>query len=410
MIALADAAPVEPGQSRTPRGIIGLVLVSIALAAAFALLSVYAPALDTSRDGGTHALSNAGTGFAGIVALAEASGMPTRIARDAGAGAGGNAGAVGLLVLTPRPGTDPKQLEALVTARDGAPTLIILPKWRTRPRPDHAGWIEVAGTLRAAEVAAPLARVAGVRIVAAPGGGLLTGDPALPDALLAPLPLQGIEAATLTPVLVDKNRVMVLGLDPDRNLFILADPDLLANHVLGDAQRARNGLAMLAAIGGSGPGGLVFDVTLSGFGTSPDLLRLAFEPPFLAMTLCLLAAAALAGGRAFTGFGTPVPPEPAYAMGKRALADTAADLMRMAAREPAMAVRYATLMLANAAAARGAPPGLDDTALAAWFASHGGSDYATLAATAAAAGNRDAALAAAQALHTWQTGMIHDRR
>lgn len=36
---------------------------------------------------------------------------------------------------------------------------------------------------------------------------------------------------------------------------------------------------------------ITFDLTLNGLGESKNLLTLAFEPPFLAATLCLLFAA-----------------------------------------------------------------------------------------------------------------------
>src|SRR3546814_3724431 len=79
------------------------------------------------------------------------------------------------------------------------------------------------------------------------------------------------------------------------NLYILADPDLLDNAGMKDARNAASALALLDWIKGEDATSIGFDVTLNGLGGSRSPLTLAFDPPFLAMTLALAAVALLLG-------------------------------------------------------------------------------------------------------------------
>jgi hypothetical protein len=80
---------------------------------------------------------------------------------------------------------------------------------------------------------------------------------------------------------------------------------------------------------------------------------LGFAPPFLAAPRGLVAAAALMGLPAAARFRAVRRGERALALGKDALIDNSAGLIRMAGREPAMAPRYAELQRAAAIRALG---------------------------------------------------------
>ena len=84
-----------------------------------------------------------------------------------------------------------------------------------------------------------------------------------------------------------------------------------------------------------------FDLTLNGFARSANLLTLAFTPPFLAATLCLLIAALAVGWRAFLRFGPARQGTRAIAFGKRALIANAAGLIRRTRRLHLVAAPYA---------------------------------------------------------------------
>jgi hypothetical protein len=87
---------------------------------------------------------------------------------------------------------------------------------------------------------------------------------------------------------------------------------------------------------------VIFDLTLNGFKRTPNLLTLAFTPPFLAATLCLLLAALVAGWRAFLRFGPPRRAARAIAFGKGALVSNAAGLIRRTCRLHLIGGPYAT--------------------------------------------------------------------
>ncbi len=395
---------------------VGLLLAAgIALAGLFAVLTAYAPDLGNGQDGGAHALSNAAIGFSGIVRLAQATGTATSLSRDAR-----NLPARGLLVLTPGPTTPPADVAALITARNAqpgaTPILLVLPKWKTSPKFGGRGWVEQSGVLPEPDLADATRTVAPYFVVDIKPlpPCCLTADK--DDGIAFPVPdhLRGLEVPTgaktkLQTVLWDNRDNAVIAWLPDKDVYILAEPDLLNNHALRDPATARAALALLAKLADGGP--IAFDLTLNGFGRSRNIARLAFEPPFLALTLVLCAAAALAGLQAAIRFGSPRATPRALAFGKRALVDNAAELIRSARREPAMAARYARLMLDDAAAVRGAPPGLSPSALGKWLDRRATASPAfdTLDTAANDARTRDDGLAAARALYAWKEDVAHDR-
>jgi hypothetical protein len=395
----------EPGFNRA--GIAVMITLGVLFAAAFVLLSIYGPALKPGRDGGAHGLSTAATGYAGIVALGNAAGLSARVGRD-----GRATQTAGLLVVTPEMNTLPADLDALLRERNGAPTLIVLPKWLTVPKRLHPGWVEAVGPLPAGGQAAVLReKLPGLTI----GENVVKAGSRLGDAenqavvLTAPAATRSVSAPRgLDPVITDAAGHMVVGWNAKNNLYVLAEPDLLNNRALVDPAAARGAVQMLAALGGNRPGGLVFDVTLNGFAIGQSLLRTAFEPPFLALTLALLIAGGLAFWNGLLRFGTPLPAPRAIPFGKLALVDNAAGLIRMVGREADVAPRYAAMVAEAAATRLHAPAGLDAAATAAWLDDRG-TGFAGLADAAAAATGRDDTLAAAQALHRWQE-TIHERR
>jgi len=73
-------------------------------------------------------------------------------------------------------------------------------------------------------------------------------------------------------------------------------------------------------------------------------------PPFLAATLCLLAAGALVAWQGFNRFGDPARLRPDYAQGPVSLARTAAEFMNIANRAHRTGEDYANLVRRQVAA------------------------------------------------------------
>jgi hypothetical protein len=391
-----------------PRAPYVLAVIGLLAFLAWAGLNAYGDDLRDGRDGGGHALSESATGFSGLVALLQAAGNDVTTLRRAEA-----AGKADLVVLTPGERTKPEDLSKLWRAvPDEHFVLIVLPKWATVRQPQKAGWVWRIDTLPTGPTQTQINEALGrsdIRLAQAVGSvGRISG----PDySVVAPGNLRTIAGKGIEPVVQDADGRIVLGEVMD-GLYVLADPDLIANHGIARIEDARAAVALMGWLaeredsGKGRAGSIAFDVTLNGFGAgSRNLGKLALAPPFLGLTLSLLAAAIMAALAALPRFGAAAPDAPANARGKQALIDNAAELIRAAGQEGAAALRYAGQALERAAAFARLPPGLSPAEQAQRL----GGDHAELAAAAAAAKGPQAALAAAQALHDWEESLHHAR-
>jgi len=385
-----------------------MLAIGIAGFIAMLVLGAYAPDLRSGRNGGAHALSNAVTGYAGLVKLAEATGRNPRIVRNAH-----EFETEDLLVVTPESGAT--DISKALIQRATRPTLFILPKWRTAPDEDHPGWARYQGLIPLYEPIGVLAP--GVRFTmrqGRSGGGVLTTH-GVPGRFWAPRPIQVITGIdrdnkrqldrwrTLTPLITDGKGGIVLARVGEGPLYVLADPDLLDNRGMKDLSQARAALDLLDWMNSTDPEGIAFDVSMNGLGHSRSPLKLLFEPPFLAMTLAIAATLLLAGFHAFGRFGPPRARTRAVAFGKAALVDNSALLIRKAGRESRLGGRYAAAIRERAARAFAAPARLRDGALDQYLDSLKGKHrFTDLVQAAQAASDRRDLLDAAQALHDWQ--------
>jgi hypothetical protein len=89
-------------------------------------------------------------------------------------------------------------------------------------------------------------------------------------------------------------------------VIFVFDADLFNNYGMSRASNAQLAEKLIQATLDGDPRKVSFDLTLAGYGRSPSLLALAFTPPFLAATLCLLLAAAVTLWRAYQRFGPPL--------------------------------------------------------------------------------------------------------
>lgn len=388
-------APAEESTFR-PRTVLLMIVIGLIGFVGMLVVGAYAPDLRSGRNGGAHALSNAATGYAGLVRLAEATGRNPGIVRDKRL-----IDTDDLVVLTPENGW--VDMSEVMAGRRTRPTLLILPKWGTMADPDHDGWANYWGLLgrrNAERTLAPATRLhvsygrSRARwLVSRAGADWGMRFPAL-------RPLQTFAGKGFEPLVTDADGRMVVGYSG--SLYILADPDLLDNRGMATAEGARAALEMLDYIGPKEPEGVWFDVTLNGLGHSTSPLKLAFSPPFLAMTLALGAVLVLVGWQAVARFGPPRPRARAIAFGKAALVDNAAMLVRKAGRERGLGARYAQVIRERAAVAFGVPARLRDAALDLYLDRlKGRARFTELAAAAAEAGDRRAVTDAARALHDW---------
>ncbi len=368
----------SPFSRRSLRVLLGAGGGSLVLAL---VLSVVTADRVDQRSAGADAFSTSAIGHHGLVALLERLKVPVVVSRHrSDAKAGGN----GLLVLCeprdPAPGEPadaPKldALEGLVALR----TLVVLPKWRGAPSPEHPQWIAEASLLdveRAREVALaalpPSARDQ-LTIVRLPADRSVHLAPSPDDELLGlPQPslpgtqlLRGSDA--LEPVLAGPEGILLARLrgPEDRARWILADPDLLSNHGLPRRDNATLAVRILELA--REEGAVVIDETMHGHRRVETVWQELFHFPLvLAIAQALLAVALLlwAGVGRFGGLVAPPPPLPP---GKRYLIDHTAELLRQGRHARVALGRYMAAALADAGRALHAPPGLQAEELAGWL-------------------------------------------
>lgn len=343
------------------------------------------------RNGAAHAGSNGLTGFTGLVSLLDAQGYDVSISRDETRMDG-----EALLILTPPQFTNAEELSHIISDRQYiGPTLIIMPKWNAFLLPDDErivaedGWVYLSDTwvprwLGEMEYLENSALMIG-KTKGWKGMGL-SGDLAEPDktqvvsqyraetteevdedtpaitqtTILRPKDGEpGNTDNGLIPMVQDSEGDILAAFRDDNGYYpflsdeagkvysndevddqeegvwpvvFVFEPDLMNNYGLADFERARVAEQIIWATLDDYEMPITFDVTLNGLGQSENLLTLAFKPPFLAATLCLLFAALVIVWRSFIRFGPPLAQLPGFAKGKTALARNGAYLVERAKR------------------------------------------------------------------------------
>lgn len=363
-----------------------IVLLGTALFVALLYMIGTGIGLGSTNDGQAHADGRGLNGYAALAGYLEGRGYDVTRARS-----DGRLDKPGLLILTPPASAKGKDIDRIVTARRYiGPTIVIVPKWQAE-RPSGqgqdrgpSGWVRLIGTELPNwpgfldDISVSLDR-------AAPGqdgltwvGADLSG--ALPEPKwvlsgagtgLVRLVATRDEDRTLAgfmddggsyPGLEAMTRERVLHPGEEDGLYplvLIFEPDLVDNYGMGRFQNARLAEALVRASGVRTGDPVVFDLTLNGFGRAQNLLTLAFTPPFLAATLCLILAAVIVGWRAFLRFGPPFAATRAIAFGKSALVSNAGGMIVRSGRLHLIAGPYADRSRERLVAALALPRTLD---------------------------------------------------
>jgi hypothetical protein len=399
MSDVAMSAKAEGDDAFNPRAMMIIVAIGAVAFVAMLVLGAYAPDLRSGHNGGTHALSNSATGFSGLVRLAAETGRNPIIVRSDDQLSGEE-----LVIVTPDDGST--DLSNILQRRGPRATLVVLPKWDTSPDQAKSGWVRVSGLLPAEDPARTLYPATPLYVHRQRGHGaeLKTVQFGAPPGLrfLAPAIVQTMSSNQLEPIITDSSGGIVLGKLKGHQFYILAEPDLINNHGIGDERQARAALVLLDDLNRTGSTSVLFDVTANGLGHSRSPLKLAFDPPFLAVTLTIFAAMLLASWQALVRFGPVQMRSRAIAFGKSALVDNSAALIRKAGRESHLGGRYADLIRERTIALFHLPKGTDPDALGDRVeALNTKLSFASAAARAEAARNRHELLDAAQTLNRW---------
>ncbi|SFF79666.1 hypothetical protein SAMN05518801_101586 [Novosphingobium sp. CF614] len=347
---LDRSGAVAVGANPFSRGaVVAIVLIGCALFVALLWMIGTGTGMGSTNDGQAHAGGKGLTGYAAMADYLERRGFAVRRARNEGA-----LDKPGLLILTPPAHAEGEKIEEIVSARRYmGPTLVITPKWLAlQPSRDQegakTGWVRLVGTQGPEwrgfldDVTVEVGQVdANGQRARWRGLGLAGTLPDRENLLWGRgdrlVPLVNEQDGRILAALVDDG-----GTDEDLYpLVIVFEPDLLNNYGMADRGSARLLDLLIPAMEVDPGGPVTFDLTLNGFGRSDNLLTLAFTPPFLAATLCLLLATVITAWRAFLRFGPPLAPDRVIAFGKRALVANSAGLVRRSRRLHLLAGPYA---------------------------------------------------------------------
>ncbi len=394
--------------------VLALVIVSVVSLSALVVLGAFAPSLRGGDQPAAHALSSSAVGFRGATLMLEDEGVPVSVLRAPSRADVANRM---LMVLTPPSGVQPAALSKLDRAFR---VLIILPKWDTAPDLARPGFVTKLGVGVApgnvAAMLAPYAEQTDVRRRADVARPSLRGDDeggpfaAATFLQLGPVDrLQTIGGDGWLPALVDDQGRMVLAQSRRRpEVLVLTDPDLLNTQGIANLDTARAGMAILDVLKGSA--GVGFDVTLNGIKEQRSILALMLEPPWLAATLCAVAAALLMGAHAFARFGAPKAQGRAVAMGREALVETSAGLVRVAGKEHELAPAYGALTCSLIAHAVGTDEGANPDWLSDLARRRGAAAPEALAGEARRVRSRGDLLAVGRRLYQWRQEITRGRR
>lgn len=398
-----------------PRLIAAVVAIGVVAFIALWALIALGPQLSSGNDGGGHALSKAAPGYAGIVDLLERAGADVELRRRVETEQYEEYEE--LVVLTPTPRTRPEEMKELIAAQGKAPVLIILPKWIAGRIPGEAakpGWVSGGIAMPPPVRLLPSEYFGKIRIARAPqGGGTARGHVAGRELTLAlPAQLHTIAGEELDTLIAAPDGGAILARTSSPDLYILSDPDLVNNLAFASRDKARAAAMLIDAIAEDADAdGLAFDLTLNGFGSQRSLLRFAFVPPFIGITLCLIAAGLIALWQAWVRFGPYLKPGRAIPVSKAALIANSADLIKQARRELDGAHAFVHSQRTAIARRLHAPAGLDAAETDAWIDRHlrPGSDlFSALARRLPLARNTHEFLADAQALHDIRKDLLRD--
>jgi hypothetical protein len=334
------------------------VLIAVATLAfgAIFVLAGWSPELRDRNLAGDHPYSTSALGYGGLVKFLQTLGYPVRVTRNEREL---ESSPDSLLIVTIPERSSSSILNDTNISR-GA--LVVLPKWTGLTDPVNPRRQFDTQFVSARYLNNMLERIDGdAEIVRADPGSPVTSEfgnfSLLPDTQLQLIKSDNLETIAGT------RQGALLAYDPVRGLFLLSDPDVLNTFGLASAENAAFAIAMMNHLreGESRP--ILLDATLHGFTISRNLLQMIFSIPFLGATLVAVSSALLLGWAAIVRFGPTAPPERAIALGKQALADNSAGLVRMARRESKMAPAYLAVMRRRLAQELGVSRKISDSEL-----------------------------------------------
>ncbi len=254
--------------------------------------------------------------------------------------------------------------------------LLVLPKWRGKPDENKPAWIDQVEPEALINAKRTLSLVDGRSDVFRdkwPAAWKINLTGLAPDAPNNDNIIQLIRSKTMRPVVGNDDGILLGEVGEGENtVWVLADPDIMANHGLGKGENAAfmvTVVDMLRLHKNSDAGApIVFDETVHGFLEAQSTpLKLLFRFPFVIATILVCCAAALLTLAGANRFGPALNPKPELDFGKKNLIGNGARLLDYAGHHALILKRYISMTVRQTAYALHAPSGLDEARLAAWL-------------------------------------------
>ena len=308
-----------------------------------------------------NAFSYSAIGHRALVDSLRATDVPVLVSRHGSAAKAGDSSL--LVVAEPRVKS---WYRDTIGAETTGSILLVLPKWDGIKSAAKNHWLGQAGMLPGKFVETILREVA-------PGGNLLrvtepvlwdTGSLGADPTIAYP---QLMESDALHPTIWSDQGMLVGWVrHGGRKVWVLSDPDILANHGLG---KGDNAVLILRLIDALRPldGAVVFDETVHGYWQPPSLWRSLFQLPFIVPVILAAAALLVVGWAAMGRFGATLPAEQPFAAGKAVLIDNTASLLRFGGYGSEILRRYADVTLRDVARRLNAPRKLEGAELIDWI-------------------------------------------
>ncbi|MEH6696240.1 MAG: DUF4350 domain-containing protein [Hyphomonas sp.] len=399
----------SPFAARTVAIMLTIAIISFG---AVLVLAGWSPELRDRDHAGDHPFSTSALGYNGLVQLLEDQGYPVEISRLENRLSDRDWGV--MVVTLPAWGAgDLEKINMQPT------TLLVLPKWNGIVDPFNnkrqrdtkfATASAVNDLLGKLNVTGEIGRIDVPRRTGTPFGDM---------ALKPDIKMQVIKSDTLVEIAGTDDGIL-LGKMPDRDIYILADPDMLNTFGLAERENARFAVQLMDWVRYDESEPIIFDATLHGFVRSENLLQMVFDIPFVGATLAALAAAFLLGWAALVRFGPTTQDGRVIALGKQALVDNSAGLFTMARRETRMAPGYLAMMRRRVAREIAAPKTMTEAQLSDLFDRLGPEEQSGKRFSQMEAGlrgpsaNREELMTKARELYRWRRDILrrgtHERK
>jgi len=246
--------------------------------------------------------------------------------------------------------------------------LLVLPKWTGLPSEQKVGWLREVVEGPAPDAQWALNLVAPKGEVVREKGALqwTTNTLRLTPAVVAPTQL--MKGDRLRPIVGAKEGMLVGEIsERGRKIWVLADPDVIANHGLAREGNAALALALINALRGAN-GSVVFDETVHGLVVRPvSPFLLLFRFPFVVATVQGLIAVALLLWATLGRFGAPQTAPPALSAGREGLLANMAKLVEFTGHQDVVVKRYVQETVRDVALVLHAPRELSGGGLVAWL-------------------------------------------